>query len=169
MQKQCGKRNRTCSQKSNPQNGHTKDRPNEIAKLSEYHFFDGKIADLEPAKNVYEYKLNNALFSDYSFKKRFIYFPEGNKMSYRPKGVMEFDIGSIIIKNFYYPSDFTNPEGEKKIVETRLLIKEQNQSWKTLSYVWNEEQTDAFLNIIGGETQVSWIDHRGKSQNLFRN
>ena len=47
-----------------------------------------------------------------------------------------------------------------------MLIKEQNQSWKTLSYVWNEEQTDAFLNIIGGETQVSWIDHRGKSQKL---
>ena len=149
-----------------PKTAITKDRPNEIAKLSEYHFFEGKIANLKPAKNVYEYKLNNALFSDYSFKKRFIYFPEGKKMSYRPEGVMEFDVGSIIIKNFYYPSDFTNPEGEKQIVETRLLIKEQNQSWKTLSYVWNEEQTDAFLNIIGGETQVSWIDHMGKSQKL---
>ena len=144
----------------------TKDRPNEIAKLSEYPFFEGKIADLKPAKNVYEYKLNNALFSDYSFKKRFIYFPEGKKMSYRPEGVMEFDVGSIIIKNFYYPLDFRNPEGEKQIIETRLLIKEQNQSWKTLSYVWNEEQTDAFVNIIGGETPVSWIDHKGKSQNL---
>lgn len=144
----------------------TKDRPNEIAKLSEYPFFEGKIADFKPAKNVYEYKLNNALFSDYSHKKRFIYFPKGKKMSYRPEGVMEFDVGSIIIKNFYYPSDFTNPEGEKQIIETRLLIKEQNQSWKTLSYVWNEEQTDAFVNIIGGETPVSWIDHKGKSQNL---
>ena len=144
----------------------TKDRPNEISKLSEYPFFEGKIADLKPAKNVYEYKLNNALFSDYSYKKRFIYFPEGKKMSYRPEGVMKFDVGSIIIKNFYYPLDFRNPEGEKQIIETRLLIKEENQSWKTLSYVWNDEQTDAFVNIIGGETPVSWIDHKGKSQNL---
>ena len=144
----------------------TKDRPNEIRKLSEYPFFEGKIADLKPAKNVYEYKLNNALFSDYSYKKRFIYFPEGKKMSYRPEGVMKFDVGSIIIKNFYYPLDFRNPEGEKQIIETRLLIKEENQSWKTLSYVWNDEQTDAFVNIVGGETPVSWIDHKGKSQNL---
>ena len=144
----------------------TKDRPNEISKLSEYPFFEGKIAELKPAKNVYEYKLNNALFSDYSYKKRFIYFPEGKKMSYRPEGVMKFDVGSIIIKNFYYPLDFRNPEGEKQIIETRLLIKEENQSWKTLSYVWNDEQTDAFVNIIGGETPVSWIDHKGKSQNL---
>ena len=138
----------------------------EIGKLSEYPFFQGKISDLKPAENVYEYELNNALFSDYSHKKRFIYLPEGKKMSYRPEGVMDFDVGSVIIKNFYYPSDFRNPEGEKHIVETRLLIKEQNQSWKTLSYVWNEEQTDAFVNIIGGETPVSWIDHKGKSQNL---
>ena len=144
----------------------SKDRTNEIAKLSEYPFFEGKIANLKPAKNVYEYKLNNGLFSDYSYKKRFIYFPKGKKMSYRPEGVMDFDVGSIIIKNFYYPSDFRNPEGEKQIIETRLLIKEQNQSWKTLSYVWNEEQTDAFLNIIGGETLVSWIDDKGKSQKL---
>ena len=86
-------------------------------------------------------------------------------MSYRPEGVMKFDVGSIIIKNFYYPLDFRNPEGEKQIIETRLLIKEENQSWKTLSYVWNDEQTDAFLNIIGGETQVSWIDHREKVKN----
>ena len=138
----------------------------EIAKLSEYSFFRGKISDLSPAENVYEYKLNNALFSDYSHKKRFIYFPKGKKMSYRPEGVMDFDAGSVIIKNFFYPKDFRKPEGEKQIVETRLLIKEQNQSWKTLSYVWNNEQTDAFVNIIGGETPVSWIDHKGKSQSL---
>ena len=139
---------------------------NEITKLSEYRFFKGKISDLKPAENVYEYELNNSLFSDYSQKKRFIYFPKGKKMSFRSEGVFEFDVGSIIIKNFYYPLDFRNPEGVKQIIETRLLIKEQNQSWKTLSYVWNEEQTDAFVNIIGGEVPVSWIDHQGKSQNL---
>ena len=144
----------------------TKNQTQEIAKLSEYSFFKGRIADLKPAKNVYEYKLNNSLFSDYSYKKRFIYFPKGKKMFYRPNGVMDFDIGSIIIKNFYYPSDFRNNEGEKQIIETRLLIKEQSQSWKTLSYVWNDEQTDAFINIIGGETPVSWIDQKGKSQKL---
>jgi len=78
----------------------TKYRPNEIIKLSEYPFFEGKIADLKPAKNVYEYKLNNALFSDYSYKKRLIYFPEGKKMSYRPEGVMILMLEASSSKTF---------------------------------------------------------------------
>ena len=52
---------------------------NEIPKLSDYSFFRGKLSDLIPAENVYLYELNNSLFSDYSFKKRFIYLPEGKK------------------------------------------------------------------------------------------
>ena len=35
----------------------TKDQSNEITKLSEYPFFEGKIADLKPAENVYELSL----------------------------------------------------------------------------------------------------------------
>ncbi|MAM16508.1 MAG: hypothetical protein CMC10_04350 [Flavobacteriaceae bacterium] len=139
---------------------------NEVSKLSDYSFFDGKLSDLIPSKNVYLYGLNNSLFSDYSFKKRFIYLPEGKKMTYREKEVLHFDEGSIIIKNFYYPNDFRKPEAGRQIIETRLLIKEKNENWKTLSYVWNKEQTEAHLNIIGGETQVSWKDHEGKNQNL---
>ena len=139
---------------------------NDIPKLSDYAFFVGKLSDLKPAENVYLYELNNSLFSDYSFKKRFIYLPEGKKMSYREKGVLAFDPGSIIIKNFYYPKDFRKPQAEKQIIETRLLIKENNGDWKTLSYVWNENQSEAYLNIIGGETPVSWVDHKGKTQNL---
>ena len=134
---------------------------NEIAKLSEYSFFQGKISDLKPAENVYEYELNNALFSDYSHKKRFIYFPEGKKMSYRPEGVMDFDVGSVIIKNFYYPTDFRKPEGKKQIVETRLLIKEQNQSWKTLSYVWGPGSGPDFcLYTFGGFSVILTVIFR---------
>ena len=138
----------------------------EIPKLSDYSFFKGKLSDLIPSEDVYMYKLNNSLFSDYSFKKRFIYLPKGKKMTYREKGVLSFDPGSIIIKNFYYPNDFRNPEAGKEIIETRLLIKEKNYNWKTLSYVWNKEQTDAYLNIVGGETQVSWTDHKGKKKSV---
>ena len=139
---------------------------NEIPKLSDYSFFNGRISDLIPSENVYLYELNNSLFSDYSFKKRFIYLPEGKKMTYNQKGVLSFDKGSIIIKNFYYPNDFRKPEAGKQIIETRLLIKENENNWKTLSYVWNKEQSDAYLNIVGGETQVSWTDYKGKNKSL---
>ena len=139
---------------------------NEIQKLSDYSFFKGKLSELIPNENVYLYKLNNQLFSDYSFKKRFIYIPDGRKMTYKDRGVLSFDQGSIIIKNFYYPNDFRNPDGKKLIIETRLLIKQDNNNWKTLSYIWNDEQSEAYINIIGGEKQVSWIDYAGKPQNI---
>ena len=58
----------------------------EIPKLSDYSFFKGKLSDLIPSEDVYMYKLNNSLFSDYSFKKRFIYLPKGKKMTYKEKG-----------------------------------------------------------------------------------
>jgi len=61
---------------------------------------------------------------------------------------MDFENGSVLIKNFYYPKDFRKPEQQKKIIETRLLIKE-NDAWKPLNYIWNEEQTEAILNYVG--------------------
>ena len=139
---------------------------NEIQKLSEYDFFEGKISDFKPAKNVHPYELNTPLFTDYAFKGRFLYIPSGKKMVYREKEVLDFESGSIIIKNFYYPKDFKKPEGDKNIIETRLLIKEEEDVWKALTYVWNDKQEDAHLNIIGGEKQVSWKDFNGKTQNI---
>ena len=68
-----------------PKTAITKDRPNEIAKLSEYHFFEGKIADLKPAKNVYEYKLNNALFQIIPSKKDSSIFLKERKCLIAPR------------------------------------------------------------------------------------
>ena len=45
--------------------------------LSEYNFFEGTLAALQPNDRVLEYSLINKLFSDYSIKKRFIWMPEG--------------------------------------------------------------------------------------------
>ena len=123
--------------------------------LSEYNFFKKPLSDLQPKKGVFAYDLNNALFTDYAFKKRFIFLPDGKKMTYQNEGVLDFEIGSILIKNFYYPKDFNKPMDEIKIIETRLLIKEVD-GWKPLNYVWNESQSDAKLNYVGGEVPVSW-------------
>ncbi|PWJ44900.1 SO2930 family diheme c-type cytochrome [Sediminitomix flava] len=129
-------------------------------KLSEYGFFNGKISDLNPIAEVYHYELNSALFTDYAFKKRFIYLPNGKSMTYDPEETFDFPKGAVIIKNFYYLTDFRKPEGEKEIIETRLLIKETSD-WKALSYIWNKEQTDAFLEVAGAEKQVEWTHYDG--------
>ncbi|WP_045114087.1 SO2930 family diheme c-type cytochrome [Microscilla marina] len=134
-------------------------------KLSAYGFFKGKLADLQPVNGVVPYTLNTPLFSDYAQKVRFIKLPQGKKTSYNAKEVFDFPVGTILIKNFFYPIDERSPAKGKRLVETRLLIHEAS-GWKALPYVWNDEQTDALLEIAGETKQVSWIDKKGKNRHL---
>jgi len=126
-----------------------------LINLSEYKFFQGKLSDLTPSKNVFPYELNTPLFSDYALKKRFIYLPEGSEIDYHPSEVLGFPVGTVLIKNFYYNgAQLTNSTG--KILETRLLIKKP-EKWVALPYIWNEEQTEAKLEITGGESNVALL------------
>ena len=117
-------------------------------KLSDYGFFKGDMKNLQPAEGVTPYSINAQLFSDYAHKKRFIKIPAGSKAVYNAKEVFEFPVGTVLIKNFYYPADFNKPEENIRMLETRLLIREAD-GWKTLPYVWNQEQTEAYLEIAG--------------------
>jgi hypothetical protein len=123
--------------------------------LSSYNFFTGELKNLEPAEGIIPYELNSPLFTDYAYKKRFIKFPEGTFASYHPTDVLQFPEGTVLIKNFYYPSDFRKPDENIRIVETRLLILE-NGSWKTLPYIWNDEQTEAYLDVAGKNIPLEW-------------
>ncbi|MFT6319299.1 MAG: putative repeat protein (TIGR03806 family) [Granulosicoccus sp.] len=114
--------------------------------LSEYNFFLGEVADLQPntEAGVLPYDLNTALFSDYASKKRFVYVPEGSSIPFDTSAVLELPEGSILIKHFYYPE----PNGLDKFIETRLLIRKSNE-WQPETYEWNDEQTDAKRTLIG--------------------
>lgn len=117
-------------------------------KLSDYSFFEGRLADLKPSSQVLPYDLNTPLFSDYALKKRFIYLPKGEKIGYQEKEVLDFPVGTVLIKNFYYSASQLGTTADK-ILETRLLIHESD-GWKALPYIWNTEQTEAYLEITGG-------------------
>lgn len=122
------------------------------AKLSDYGFFTGLLAALNPSAQVFAYDLNSPLFTDYALKKRFIYLPEGEKISYRDQEVLEFPVGAVLIKNFYY-DDSQMANGKGMILETRLLIREE-KGWKALPYLWNPEQTEAYLEVTGRQVPV---------------
>jgi uncharacterized repeat protein (TIGR03806 family) len=128
--------------------------------LSDYRFFKGALKDLSPADGVIPYSLNSALFSDYAYKKRFVKIPSAKRITYDPEEVLDFPDGTVLIKNFYYPSDFRSSEKDIRILETRLLLYEGGV-WKTLPYIWNEEQTEAYLNIAGKSINVSWTHYDG--------
>lgn len=134
-------------------------------KLSEYQLFEGQLAKMKPAAGVMPYDLNTPLFTDYAFKKRFIKIPEEETISYQDSSVFSFPAGSILIKNFYYPADFRAPEKKIKLIETRLLIHETD-GWVALPYIWNEEQTEATLEVAGGILDVSWKHYNGKKRTV---
>lgn len=131
-------------------------------RLSTYGFFKGELNKLAPNEEVIPYAPASSLFTDYAWKSRFVYFPEGEKASLTGDEIA-FPLGTVLIKNFYYPSDFRNPEKGRRIIETRLMIHEE-KGWQAYPYIWNEEQTDALLKIVGGEMEVKFKDYSGKDQ-----
>lgn len=134
-------------------------------KLSSYNFFLGDLKNLQPNQGIIPYELNSSLFTDYASKLRFIKLPEGKTIPYNSTEVLNFPEGTILIKNFYYPFDERKPEMGRRIIETRLLI-HQSTGWKAYPYIWNEEQTDAILEITGETIPVSYVNLNGKKVNI---
>lgn len=132
-------------------------------KLSDYHFFEGNGSEQKPVAGVLPYSLNTPLFTDYAEKLRFLKLPDNQTVAYNEKEVLNFPVGSTLIKTFYYPNDFRKPELGRRLIETRLLIHEE-EGWKALDYVWNDEQTEAFLEVAGDTKQVSYVDANGKKK-----
>lgn len=136
------------------------------AKLSEYDFFEGGIKSLKPKEGIVPYYLNTPLFSDHAHKMRYIKLPKGKQVALRGNQMPEFPEGTMLIKHFYYPKDFSKPLENLHFVETRILIKEEDDFWVPLCYVWDADQKDAQLNLTGVASPVSWIDEQGKSHKL---
>jgi len=131
-------------------------------RLSTYGFFFGELNQLNPVEEVILYKPASSLFTDYALKSRFIFFPEGEK-AVIASNELSFPEGTVLIKNFYYPADLRKPEGNRRIIETRLLINEE-EGWEAYPYIWNDNQTEATLKVVGGQIEVSFTDYEGKDQ-----
>lgn len=136
-----------------------------LPKLTDYGFFKSPLNKLIPTDSLIPYTLNASLFSDYSLKKRFIKIPKGKKAKFNATETLDFPEGTVLIKNFYYPSDFSKPKELWQILETRLLIHEK-AGWKAITYIWNEEQTEAFLDVAGKSVAVKWVHHNGESRSI---
>ena len=125
--------------------------------LSEYNFFNGALSAIEPAYGVLPYEPISSLFTDYAVKERFVWVPVGETASFDQNNKsLDFPTGSALIKMFYYNNVL--PTNTTKIIETRVMVKTQN-GWDFAEYVWNEAQTEAFLETTedGGYTEVNWL------------
>ncbi|MEZ5789380.1 MAG: SO2930 family diheme c-type cytochrome [Nitratireductor sp.] len=128
--------------------------------LSQYGFFNGPgISD--PAGGVVAYDLATPLFSDNAVKFRNVIVPDGMPAQYDGDEVMDFPVGTALIKTFAFPADFREPEKNLRLIETRLLLR-QEKGWQALAYVWNEDQSDAELKVAGKRLTVDFIDKAGE-------
>ena len=133
-------------------------------KLSEFEFFVDDSAQ-EPHEKVIPYELISTLFSDYSYKQRWVYVTNNAKASYVKDWVFDFPEGSALIKTFYYPVDERNPDLGKQLLETRLLLRKKD-GWEAVSYAWNEQQNEAYKKIAGKTINASWIDFMGDERQV---
>lgn len=128
-------------------------------KLSDFGFFTD-AAGWKPNRGVMPYKLNTPLFTDYAEKYRYIYIPAGKQAVTDGDGLLQFPVGSALIKSFGYELD-----GKAKLLETRILL-HRADGWLALPYVWNADQTEAVLKVAGKRIPISFTDPSGKKRDI---
>ncbi|WP_291845350.1 SO2930 family diheme c-type cytochrome [Maricaulis sp.] len=124
------------------------------------------------------YDLNTPLFTDYALKLRTIWMPDGSQAAYRENDVLDFPVGTVITKTFYYPraGEFgqvgrgdghalTTADGRLdlsavQLIETRILVRRES-GWAALPYRWNDAQSEAVLLRYGDVVPLNMIDADG--------
>ncbi|MFN8287690.1 MAG: hypothetical protein U0V74_13090 [Chitinophagales bacterium] len=131
-------------------------------KLSEYGFFTGDLKELKPNNGVLPYNMVNSVFTDYSLRKCFMYVPQGAKLSFDSTQLLSLPQGSCLINVIYYPNNPKTSSTEKHLIETQLLLNGAD-GWQAVTYLWNEDQTDALKTDIGDIKAIDWLNEKGSN------
>jgi uncharacterized repeat protein (TIGR03806 family) len=126
------------------------------------------------------YALNTPLFSDYAHKFRAVWLPPGTQMDYTASGPLQFPVGAIVTKTFFYPKAEAAAAGaigarqelqveggetidlaEHRLIETRLMVREADGRWGAVTYVWDADQRDATLDRDGRTMAIELVDAQG--------
>jgi len=150
--------------------------------LEAWNLIQVKNGTLSLNTGVVPYDLNTPLFTDYAHKLRTIWIPDGSVATYHPEQTLEFPVGTIISKTFYYPRaeadatpgntvartspsiSFLQNEtlalSKVRLIETRLLV-HREMGWEAMTYVWNNEHTAATLKRSGDMVDLELVDDNG--------
>ena len=116
--------------------------------LAEYGFFLDRAGRV-PDERLIAYELNTPLWSDGADKLRYVYVPEGEAVRPDADGLLQFPVGTAIIKTFAFGEG-----ADQRYIETRLLL-HRADGWLALPYRWNEEQTEARLAVAGARIPIT--------------
>jgi uncharacterized repeat protein (TIGR03806 family) len=134
------------------------------AKLSAYGLFMDPGAK-NPSPRVLPYVLNTALFSDYADKRRYVFVPEGQAITYEAEGALEFPVGAVLVKTFEYHAKIGDNSTPVRTLETRLLVR-TNTGWDARPYIWNAAGTEATFTPVGGPIPVEVQNAQGKVMSI---
>lgn len=142
---------------------HEEDRP---LRLSAWNLFSLSENEFSPSDSSLVFRPANQLFTDYALKLRTLWIPAGTQAKIVDDEI-QYPIGTILSKTFYYPSDVDgqlikqtgSDAGQidlqfNQLIETRLLVNKAT-GWDAFPYVWNDEQTEAFLRVAGASKPIS--------------
>ncbi|EDL48922.1 SO2930 family diheme c-type cytochrome [Erythrobacter sp. SD-21] len=116
--------------------------------LSQFRFFEDGPKQV-PAYRVMPYRLNTPLYSDGAEKLRFVYVPMGEQVTVANDGLLQFPVGSALIKTFAFGNG-----ADRRLIETRVLL-HRADGWLALPYLWNAEQTEAELAVAGARIDLT--------------
>jgi uncharacterized repeat protein (TIGR03806 family) len=140
-------------------------------RLSSYRFFVGAgdtldtLAALAPNQGVLPYDVNSPLFSDYTVKDRFVWLPPGTSMGYHDSESFDMPVGTALLKTFGYLDDMREPRGGRRLLETRILAR-TSAGWRGITYVWNQDQSEAHRQVAGDTIEASWIHDDGEPRQI---
>ncbi|MGB3799060.1 MAG: PQQ-dependent sugar dehydrogenase [Lewinella sp.] len=130
--------------------------PDPPARLSELAVFTD-MERLEVADGILPYDVNAPLWSDRAIKKRWMAIPNDGDFDEAAEQIRfsadedwTFPEGTVFIKHFDLPTSVSDPNQRTKL-ETRFFVMAENGTAYGLTYKWNEEQTDAFLQLESTE------------------
>lgn len=161
---------------------HAEGRP---VKLSDWHVVEVHDGKLELNQGVVPYDLNTPLFTDYAHKLRTIWMPKGKSATYQPVDTLDFPVGTVISKTFYYPraadgtftdvlrtDDYSHDFAGQgldlsrvHLVETRILARRKD-GWVAFPYVWNDAQTEATLQRTGAVEPLTLVAADGSREDF---
>ncbi len=134
--------------------------PHQLSKMQLVRWRDGVV---EYNDGVVPYSMNTPLFSDFALKDRAIWIPHGEQASWDEGTVLDFPVGTVIMKTFLVSPDLRDTAAPRQIVETRLLIRGTTK-WSAWPYIWEQDGSEANLHVGGKVFDHTFIDTRGESR-----
>lgn len=134
------------------------------ATLSEWGVLSVDRGHLVPVAGNVTYAVNAPLFTDYAHKLRTVHVPEA--ASVRDDGSLDYPVGTIISKTFYYPGEGAKVRktadansgaielASHRLIETRIMVLRE-AGWDPVSYVWHDDQSEATLKRTGAVVPLS--------------